>query len=252
MTSQDNSPHKSTIDYLSVKPKKWEPPTPENVLDLHSAKLVFSTRMYPEWMAAAFGVLKKRFPDLHISSASEIFQYSIQLLIKDNFDLIGGVLPPTEDSLDFLIENSFIKASSRRQFQRISKVSQTASRYEEQMTQTTSLKDRIAYWKLRDPEKAKAIEDEAIAEMMATIERDGLEPKKKDYSSDIDPSKPETIVPHEEHRTPSPEKPTSRNSASPDPEDLEAKHREREREQAELKDFLSQLPSSSGTKTEDS
>lgn len=165
MTDKNNHPQKPH-SYLSSTNSDLEftPPVPEARLSLTSSKLVFSTRLYPEWMAGLYGVLKRRYPSLGITSASEMIQLAVQLLLKDNFQLIDNMLPPTLESMEFLLRQGFLNPNSERQFKKIAKAHHLAQDYEQKVTmKTAGVAEKIRYWEMRDPEKAKEIRETEAA-----------------------------------------------------------------------------------------
>lgn len=149
-----------SYDFLNssdIKDKQFEPPEPEFRLKQHSSKLPVSSRLFPEWAVAAFAILKDKYPKLTISSMSELIALSMQDYIKQNYNMVDGQLPPTEDAINFLLNAGFVNPDNKRQFKHISRANQRVNEYEVEKAGSNSLKDQYEYYKNRDPEKAEKI-----------------------------------------------------------------------------------------------
>lgn len=144
--------------------KSFQPPEPEFRLKQYSSKLPVSSRLFPEWAVAVYGVLKTKYPNITISSMSELIALTLQDYINDNYKLVDEQLPPTEDSLDFLIKAGFINPQSKRQFKHISQANQKVSEYEAEAMSSGSLKQKYEYYKNRDPDKAEEIMEKMVQE----------------------------------------------------------------------------------------
>lgn len=178
--------------YLETDSQKFQPPVPEQSLLQHSEKLVASTRMFPEWLAAAYGILRQKYPTENISTLSQLLQLITQDYIKQNYGMIDNSLPPTEHSVDFLIRNGFINPDSRTQFKRISRASDKSVKYEEQMMSSTEPRDQYLYWKDRDPEKAEAILEQMTADAVDYLFREDTdsEPEQPDSKNQPEDNSP--------------------------------------------------------------
>lgn len=161
---------KKEFDFLSAG-DTFNPPEPEYRLRQFSEKLVFSMRAFPEWMAAIYGVFNKKYEGVPIDTASKLLQLIIQDYIKQNYQLLGEQLPPTEESIDFLIRKGFVNPDSKSQFRKLSKASQKATEYEAEALSSGSLKQQYEYYKNRDPEKAEQIMEQMTEELVAGMQQ---------------------------------------------------------------------------------
>jgi len=156
----------NSLSWLTPR-SQFNPPVPEASLKQHSAKLIFSTRLFPEWMTAAYGVLHQRFPGLPVTSASELLALVLQDYISQNFSEIGNTLPTTQQALDFLLQNQFVNPDSKRQFEHLKKASYRAESYKAQLSENATDKELYEFYKTRDPQKA----EEILQEMVTAVER---------------------------------------------------------------------------------
>lgn len=168
----------------------FTPPEPEFRLKQFSEKLVFSTRMYPDWVTAALAIFKKKYPDSPIDNSSKLLQLIIQDYIKQNYQLIGENLPPTDEAINILIRKGFVNPDSKSQFRKLSKANQKSTEYEAEALSSGSLKQQYEYYKNRDPEKAEEIMQRMQEELLADLEQD----EEEDSSEQQDSPKEETPV----------------------------------------------------------
>ena len=133
----------------------FKEPVSERLLKKKSAKLVFSVRLYPEWVAGAYGILKDRYPSLVINSASELLSTVLQDYINLEFSRISGVLPPTGASLDFLRSQGFVTSQSERQFKQLGVAQNRLQEFESQPLEAMSLEDQFHLMQELDPTKAE-------------------------------------------------------------------------------------------------
>lgn len=176
-----------SYDFLNssdIKDKQFEPPEPEFRLKQHSSKLPVSSRLFPEWAVAAFAILKDKYPKLTISSMSELIALSMQDYIKQNYNMVDGQLPPTEDAIDFLLNSGFINPNSKRQFKHIAQANQKVNEYEVEKASSDNLKDQYEYYKNRDPEKAEEIMNKMTKQVTQELAEEPEPEEEKDYSSD--------------------------------------------------------------------
>lgn len=167
--------------------KSFQPPEPEFRLKQHSSKLPVSSRVFPEWAVACYGVLKEKYPQLKISSMSELIALTMQDYIMDNYKLVDEQLPPTEDALDFLITAGYINPDNKRQFQSLSKANQKVNEYEAEAMSTDSLKKRYEYLKNRDPEKAEEVMEKMQEEFLAGLEQDESQEEEQETKAQDSP-----------------------------------------------------------------
>jgi len=160
----------NNYDFLTDN-NAFQAPEPEYRLNQQSEKLVFSTRLFPEWVTAAFAIFKKKYSDTPIDTSSKMLQLIIQDYIKQNYQLVGERLPATEEAIDLLIKGGLVNPDSKSQFRKLSKASQKATEYEAEALGSDSLKKKYEYWKSRDPEKAEEIMKK-MQEDMAAMEQD--------------------------------------------------------------------------------
>lgn len=177
----------NNLDYLNASQDQFEPPENENSLRQHSEKLVFSSRLFPEWIVAAYGIFRKKYPGTPIESASKLLQYIVQDYINMGFTSIGSRLPPTEDSIDFLIRQGYVNADSRSQFTKLSKASAKSVKFEEQAMSTDNLATQYKYWKDRDPEKAEAILNEMTQQVARDLSEKPQVDEKQTFTKDESP-----------------------------------------------------------------
>lgn len=140
----------------------FKEPVPERLLQKKSAKLVFSVRLYPEWVAGVYGILKDRYPTLGINSASELLSTVLQDYINLEFSRISGMLPPTGASLDFLRSQGFVTSQSERQFKQLGLAQHKLAEYETQPVENMSFEDRYHLLQETDPEQAEVFFKEAM------------------------------------------------------------------------------------------
>lgn len=238
-------------EYLrSAKDNSFKPRVSEKSLSMHSAKLVFSTRLFPEWVAASYGVLRSRYPSLYPSSASELIQLVMQDYIDNALDEIGGHYPTTEQSLQFLVEQGFVNADSNRQFQRMTKVNANLENHHHKMESATSDGEKFKYLRDRDPEKAEELLEDFIERGLKDLEENPIdnEPQETDWEALREASKNEKVWKGHENRLPEdppkPAKPESKTepSAEPTPEELQQQAEERDRaEQEKMKQFMAEM-----------
>ncbi len=195
----------NTVDYLNIGESKFQPPKRESQLQQHSEKLVFSTRLFPEWLAAALGIFKQKYNQEPLPSASKAIQLIVQDYILDNYNRIDNSLPPTEPSMEFLIKQGFVNPDNKVQFRKMSKASHQAEKYQEQMMSSDNLRDQYVYWKDRDPEKANEIMQQMADQVVADMDRkpDSQKPSWKEKREQSAKEKP--IKQHTRHL---PEEPT--------------------------------------------
>lgn len=172
--------------------KNFKPPEQESLLRQRSAKLSCSTRLFPEWTFAIYAIFKDKYPEVPISSQSELIALIAQDYIMDNFGRIQGVLPGTEPSINFLLQKGFINPDSKSQLRNLSKAEYKAQQAEERVGRTSNLKEKYDYWKTRDPEKAEAYLERMAEQVAQTL---GEEPQEQEPLEPLEqpPQPPETI-----------------------------------------------------------
>jgi len=145
----------STAKNSSATNSKPEP-IPHGLLSSRSSRLPFSSRIFPEVLAASFIILSERYPTLQITSVSQLISLSLELLLEELGDTLPRY-PTTTEALDILRQNGFIKPGSKRQqraaFQAEQKFSLDSARDTSQMSPV----EHYNYLLERDPQAAEEL-----------------------------------------------------------------------------------------------
>lgn len=228
-----------------AKPTRWTPPIPESTMRYRSSKIPASTRIYPEYLLAAYAYLEQKH-GLQPTSLSELIGFALSEMLN-----LAGLTPPDipdpATALEFLASQGFHTADYKSARGSHAQISRKADELEQAAHKNPLSAEALEYWKLRDPEKYEELLQLWEARLAELADDFDLEEVSEQASKNKEAKQArfEELLSRDNSKKPSPAPSPQENpdpQEKPDPEDLEAKVRQRQQEEQELKNILGQLP----------